>query len=395
MGGYSNYSAEENAAYAAKTGTVNIGAGREWTEVATKMVAADKNTTEADVRAALGRTPLIIGDDINKRAWAAGYPGRTPTTTGGTEGSFEGRKYSEMKEVTPDGRGNLQYTGRTLDGLKINTDSAGNETFTKPTPAITFEKLDDVIGVKPYATDPSYDKFTQSSKDGGGYTGVGQYRVTQQGITHEGTLYGSPYGAGQLVDRTGRIISSWSEGGGIFVPNMVQQVVATRESDKKRNDNAEVVATNKKPFISALATPPVTQFKPSIQSLIAAGLRVENNTVYKGQTKIGTLSADGIFTKVGSFGAQKPKPKPRVATHIQKPTQKPIKKHVGFMDIFSEAKPTQYIKRGSGLSFENVLVSMRKPAISVKVTVKKPSTKKKDIGFDNAYELLFSNKRRK
>jgi hypothetical protein len=271
----------------------------------------------------------------------------------------------------------------------------------------------------------------------GVYKPVANVNAELQGIKHDGTLYKSDAGRWQIIDKRGMLVMSGSPGaelpkiteydakpwlnvnnqpygktsgmespkviaGGTGAPSVSGgsgSGVSGNTTPPGENANlqfAEIETT--KPYAwgalspSATAEPTTAQKRKIAESYGTGGygLAADNYTItYYGEpTKLKIVNG----TVKGDFGAKQKR----------KPQSKPAQKPIGFMDIFGSAKNTT-IKRGSGLSYENLLVSARKPSKPIKSPVKKPlqspvkkpTTKKKDIGFGNAYEVLFSNKRRK
>lgn len=259
----------------------------------------------------------------------------------------------------------------------------------------------------------------------GAYKPVANLNAELQGVKHDGTLYKSDTGRWQIIDKRGQLVMSGSEGA----------------------DLPKITDYDKSPWISINSSPQQGRISGMESPKVIAGGTGAPSVTYEAPQKSSANPDDySLFNKKGSFdptfsdyridietqsgGVIPSAPKKLTASEIKKledeyaslygtfgaPSKpkrhqlqrKPVQKPVGFMDIFGNAKKVMKrqapnIQSGSGLSYETLFAASKKPAKPIKspvkkplkAPVKKPIAKKKEIGFDNAYEVLFSTRRRK
>jgi hypothetical protein len=261
-----------------------------------------------------------------------------------------------------------------------------------------------VVNGTPYRTEGTYEK-------------KGTFEATDHGGNKRvGTLWQSEGGAYQIVDPYRQVIMSGS--GGAPLPKLDR----VSEKDKDSLNNWGTPSWERvviPPIVTPTApTAPTAPSQPVVPTTVATqpsppnapqapspkssapnnnpydlpggliwgetqnGMKIDPVSGYIAYTN-GTFSIRGDPNKnlykyntttnkieLASFGAPPKK--------SRKPVQRVIQKPIGFMDIFNTAKK-----------------QTTKPTKPIKKPIKKPISKKKEIGFDNAYEVLFSNKRRK
>ncbi len=172
MGGYSNWSAAENAAYAGKTGTTNIGAGSGWLAASAQL---GSEATDSRIAAELGRAA----------------------------------EYNRFQQSQPQAQSTIiprQVISPTIYQQKGETPWANLNPVSSGT------------------NQPNYPGFVfgnegQPYRKEGEYRAVGDFTATmprsradEVGVSHAGTLYKSDLGAWELVDAKHQLIMSGSAG---------------------------------------------------------------------------------------------------------------------------------------------------------------------------------------
>jgi len=212
VGGYSNWSEEDNNAYADRTGTQRIGAGSAWEAVYKEATAAKGGVapTVAQVDAALGRNQHLGINDVNP----------------------------------------------------FNSN---------PNPIVTINRSNNTSNIDPQYNQPHSQvgkiwAFGNPDYEGK-YKPVGNVLAELQGVQHSGTLYQSDAGRWQVIDKRGMLVMSGSQGAP--PPKLI-----TDESGKSLYDTSKWMSISNyvppaKTPVSA--TPPAAELVPQTGNTLYAG----------------------------------------------------------------------------------------------------------------------------